>query len=104
MLNLIDDGAVVILSQESSGIGLGEIALVQRFQIRVIQVAEGSPAEGRFAGLARPRHCDKGVCRNRAVSRGVISRSIMRAPFQRVCPYCKQYLQYGHLQVGKCWR
>ena len=61
MLDLVDDRAFAQLREKAAGVRLGEVALVGRFQIGVLQVGEGRTAEGRLAGLAWPGHGDEGV-------------------------------------------
>ena len=51
MLHLVDDGTAIKPGQESPGIRLGELPLVQSLQVDVLQVREGSPAECRFPRL-----------------------------------------------------
>ena len=59
MLDLVDDRALAQLREEAAGVRLGDVALVGRFQVGVLQVGEGGEAQRRLAGLAWPGHGDE---------------------------------------------
>ena len=55
-LDLVEDGPAAEAGQEATGVGPGVFALVGGFQVDVLQVGEGGPAQRRLARLAGPGH------------------------------------------------
>ena len=75
MLNLIYNGALAELREESPGIRFSKIALVGRFQVGICKIGKGCTTERRLSGLPRARSpSQRGTGRNSAVKRGMISR------------------------------
>ena len=61
MLNLIYNGALAELREESPGIRFSKIPLVGRFQVGICKIGKGCTTERRLSGLPRPGHRHKGV-------------------------------------------
>ena len=61
MLDLVDNSPLPKLREKASRIGLGEVSLVGRFQVDVLQSGKSGAAKGRLPGLARPGHGNKRV-------------------------------------------